>query len=103
MILNKDITSIKTCNYESFLLDSTLMKKVAKATTLTELIGIRMAAISGDRVPCTAKNKPTRLYKKEMKKLIFTIFIAVCVNFKKSNIAENFDDSIIPSQAGEKL
>jgi hypothetical protein len=39
---------------------------VAKATTDTELMGIRMAAITGDSDPPTAKDKPIILYKNEM-------------------------------------
>lgn len=102
-ILNKGVKVIYTGVYDNFFLDKYWMEKVANATTLTELMGIRMAAISGDKVPCTAKNNPIKLYRNEMIKLIFTTFIAECVNFRKSNSPENFDDSMMPSQAGEKL
>ena len=79
------------------------MAKVAKATTLIELMGIRMAAINGESVPCTAKEIPTTLYRKEIIKLILTTTIEVEVKLMKSKSLLNFEDSIIPSQAGEKL
>ena len=40
--------------------------KVAKATTDTELIGINIAAITGEREPPTANERPMTLYKNEM-------------------------------------
>lgn len=46
------------------------VENVAKATTETELIGISIAAIMGDRFPETAKLIPIILYKKEIAKLI---------------------------------
>ena len=45
------------------------------------LAGIRMAAIMGERIPCTAKDKPTILYTMESIKLAVTIF------FPASNVS----------------
>jgi hypothetical protein len=42
---------------------------VTKLTTVTELAGIKIAAIIGERFPLTAKKSPTTLYKKEITKL----------------------------------
>jgi hypothetical protein len=39
------------------------------------LAGIRIAAIIGERIPCTAKDKPTILYKIESIKLASTMFL----------------------------
>jgi len=47
--------------YPIFLAAKYEMAKVAKATTLIELMGIRMAATNGESVPCTAKEIPTTL------------------------------------------
>jgi hypothetical protein len=38
-----------------------LVAKVTKATTVTELSGIRMAAMIGDKSPCTANDNPMML------------------------------------------
>jgi len=38
-----------------------LVESVANKTIETELIGISMAAITGDKVPFTAKDKPIML------------------------------------------
>ena len=43
------------------------------ATTVIELIGIKIAATKGERFPDTANPKPTILYRKLMIKVIFTI------------------------------
>lgn len=49
---------------------------VVKATILIELIGIRMAAITGFSCPVTAKYNPITLYNKDKTKLNFMIFMA---------------------------
>ena len=65
-------------NYRNLRPDK-LTVSVANATTLIELTGIKTAAISGERVPCTAKKIPATLYRNEIKKLILTIFIEILV------------------------
>jgi len=40
--------------------------KVANATTVIELIGIRIAATTGDKCPVRAIDKPIRLYRNEI-------------------------------------
>ena len=86
-----------------FLFVVSFTENVAKTTTLTELMGINTAAINGDIFPLTAKDNPTTLYIKEMTKLMTTIFKAMWVYLINLSRAKNFFDSIIPSQAGEKL
>ena len=48
---------------------------VTNITILMLLAGISMAAIIGDRLPCTAKESPTKLYRMDNIKLIVTIFL----------------------------
>lgn len=52
------------------------------ATTLIELIGIRMAATSGDILPMIAIVKPTTLYRRLTTNVILTIVIASFVKEK---------------------
>ena len=59
--------------------------KVANATTETELRGINIAAIIGDRFPVIAKLIPMILYRNEIRKLSFTMLIEVLV--KRINAA----------------
>jgi hypothetical protein len=75
---------------------------VTKATTETELIGIRIAAITGVSMPPTAKYIPPKLYKNEMTKLILTMVILDLVKRMYLLKLWNFDDSSMASQAGEK-
>ncbi len=89
--------------FERNLFAITPIENVANVTTLTELIGINIAATKGERLPCTAKYKPIKLYTNEIMKLMITIKNEILVNLIKSGSCLNFDDSIIPSQAGEKL
>ncbi len=49
------------------------MLKVANATTEMELMGIKIAATTGDKLPVKAKAIPTMLYMIEMTKLNFTM------------------------------
>ena len=56
---------------------------MVNSTTVSELTGIKMAAINGESVPWTAKNNPIILYKKEIKKLRIIILILILENFKK--------------------
>jgi hypothetical protein len=79
------------------------MDKVANITTLTELMGINTAAIRGEREPDTANDNPTTLYMKEIIKLIITTLKASFVNLINLSSEPNLDDSMMPSQAGEKL
>ena len=53
--------------YILFRLAKNEMLVVVKATIVTELTGIKIAATTGDRYPCTAKVRPTILYKNESK------------------------------------
>ena len=54
-----------------------LVTKVANVTTEIELIGINIAANTGERLPDRAQAIPKILYKNEIAKLIFTILIDV--------------------------
>ncbi len=47
-------------------LESSVTETLAKVTTVTELKGISMAATTGDKTPCTAKERPTRLYRNDI-------------------------------------
>lgn len=67
-------------SYYSFSFPINLVAKVANATTETELTGINMAAIIGDRFPEIAKLIPIMLYTNEIVKLSFTMFNEVLVN-----------------------
>ena len=57
---------------------------VVNTITDIELSGINIAAIKGDKVPCTAKNSPIILYKNEIKKLIIIILMLILANCIKS-------------------
>jgi hypothetical protein len=48
------------CCYNLFLATKEVIK-LTKATTVTELIGIKIAATIGESCPLTAKLRPTRL------------------------------------------
>ena len=74
---------------------------MANKTTEIELIGIRIAATIGDRLPLTANNRPTILYKNEITKLIFITVIVLCESCMNLGKRLNFSASRIPSQAGE--
>ena len=58
------------------------VENVAKATTVTELKGIRIAAISGVSHPAAANPIPKILYKKEIIYPAITAFIALFVNLR---------------------
>ena len=72
------------------------------ATTLIELIGIKIAAKSGDMCPVTAKPSPTILYIKLIAKVIFTIVIASLQNFKYFSKSTNLTPAMITSDDGVK-
>ena len=75
---------------------------MAKATTETELSGIRMAERRGVRRPAAAKEIPSRLYRKERIKPAVTMCMAVLLNLMKAGNFRKFRASRIPSHAGEK-
>ena len=76
--------------------------KVAKATTETELTGIKIAATTGDKFPEMANEIPTMLYKNEMAEVSYPMFSEVLVNRTKLASLSNFDASRTASLAGEK-
>ena len=59
------------------LFDINMVLKVAKATAVTELSGMRMAEIMGVNKPEAANEMPMMLYRKEMINPALTILIAV--------------------------
>jgi hypothetical protein len=56
----KNSKKIRVANY-NFILPASRVTKVAKATTDTELMGIRIAATTGDRFPVMANAIPIML------------------------------------------
>ena len=50
-------------------------QRLTNITMLILLAGISMAAIMGERMPCTANDKPAILYRMERMKLAVTIFL----------------------------
>jgi len=60
--------------------DINIVLKVAKATAVTELSGMRMAEIMGVNKPDAANEIPMILYRKEMINPALTIPIAVWLN-----------------------
>ena len=76
---------------------------VVKTITETELIGMRIAANSGDNVPCTAIDKPIILYKNDITKLIRIIFMLILAKCIKSGNLINVSALRIPSDAGENV
>jgi hypothetical protein len=75
---------------------------VAKATTVTELKGIRIADRSGVSWPVAAKEILIRLYRNEIAKPVLTIFKLVRENRIILGNLLNFSESRMASQAGEK-
>ena len=65
-----------------YFLDLNHVDNEVNATTLIELIGIKIAATKGDISPITAIVNPTTLYNKLMTNVIFTIVIASLVKEK---------------------
>ena len=49
--------------------------KVTSNTMLILLAGIKIAATIGERIPCTAKDRPIMLYKMDRTKLAVTILL----------------------------
>ena len=62
--------------YLKYFIDLNQVAAEVNATTVIELIGIKIAANNGDIFPVTAKDNPTILYRKLMIKVAFTIVIA---------------------------
>jgi hypothetical protein len=71
-------------------------------TRLMVLIGIKIAAIIGERRPETANDKPIKLYNSEMIKLIIIIRDADFENEIRLDSLGNCFASTIPSLAGVK-
>ena len=74
---------------------------VTRNTMLMLLAGINIAAITGDKNPCTAKERPTRLYKIESIKLTATIFFPDLAKAKNLSSSLTLHPSRIASHAGE--
>ena len=62
------------------------MESVAESTMVTELSGISMAAITGDKFPLTAKNNPVMLYISETAKVIKITFLPARTKSRKDLI-----------------
>lgn len=76
-------------------------KVVTSSTILILLAGINIAAIIGDSMPCTAKDKPTILYIRERIKLAVTIFFPDLAKAINLSINFTFEPSKMASHAGE--
>ena len=75
---------------------------MTNTTTVTELSGIKMAAIIGVNSPKAAIVVPVMLYKREIRILNLTILTLVLLNLMKFPRVSKRPESRMPSQAGEK-
>ena len=66
--------------YNLFHFAARLLPPKLMSRMLRLLLGISIAAINGDRVPCTAKYKPIILYRIDRTKLAITIRLFVLHN-----------------------
>src|SRR4051812_36690999 len=80
------------------LLDPNVINKMLRL-----LAGINIAAIIGDKLPCTAKKIPARLYMMEMTKLAITTFLFTRHSFINLCSSGSLSACIMASLAGVKL
>ena len=67
------------------------------------LQGIRIAAIMGDKTPCTAKDIPIILYKTDITKAAITTFLLALHNLMRCTSCGSWAAERMASLAGVKL
>src|SRR5690606_12691182 len=83
--------------------EANLVLTVANITIEIELIGIKIAATTGSKLPLIAKDNPITLYKKLIINAIQINRIDIFENFKKTEKTEQLSDFTMASHEGEKL